>query len=951
MQLRRISLAILLAVCLASAAKRPINHKDYDSWHSISGHALSPDGHFLAYGVFPQEGDGNVVVRDLKTGKEWRENAGQLPAPAPADPTSEAPPRPRSIRFSFTADSKNVVFLTFATKEDVDKAKKERPRAAAAATTPARPEAQQAPGDLVIFDLTQGKGARVAKVQSFQIPEKTSDLVAYLKAAATPGRREFGTDLVLRKLADQNERTFADVTEYSLAKDGASLAYTVASQKEDTDGAYVAPTATGAPHALLSGKGKYVKLTWDSKQSSLAFVTDRDAKPGFDLYLWDGKAAQAAKAVSTASPGFRQGFVISERANLNFSKDGTRLFFGAAPPPPPERRGPPSDDEPSFDLWHYKDDHIQPMQKVRAAADRIRSYRAVYLIDSHKTLQLADAEMFDLVPNESGRWALGTDDREYRPMVEYGEHLMDSYLVDTDTGAKKLLAKKHTGTLTWSPDGKYALTFDGKDWSTIGVPSGKTVNLTASLGVKFALEDNDSPSLPRPYGMAGWTKDGKYVLLYDRYDVWQVAPDGSSAANLTDGFGRKQHLELRVVRLDATDDAPAGGRGGGAGAAAGAEPRTIDSTKPLLLRAEDSITRDTGFYTDRVDSKEPPHKIMMGAKDFGPPMKAKNADVMVMTAQTFNEFPDLYVTDPNMKELRKVSDANPQKADLQWGSAEMVHFRNLDGVALEGALYKPENFDPHKKYPMIVYIYEKLSENINHFVDPKPGHSINISYYVSNGYLIFTPDIVYTIGHPGQSALKCVLAGVDALVARGYVDENNIGIQGHSWGGYQIAYMVTQTTRFKAVSSGAPVANMISAYDGIRWGPGLPRQFQYEKTQSRIGGTLWEDPLLFIENSPIFMVDRIQTPILMLANDADDAVPWYQGIEFYLALRRLNKEVYFFSYNGEPHHLDRRPNQKDYTVRLQQYFDYELKGAPKPDWMEHGIPYLERTGEKSSTDR
>jgi dipeptidyl aminopeptidase/acylaminoacyl peptidase len=266
-------------------------------------------------------------------------------------------------------------------------------------------------------------------------------------------------------------------------------------------------------------------------------------------------------------------------------------------------------------------------------------------------------------------------------------------------------------------------------------------------------------------------------------------------------------------------------------------------------------------------------------------------------------------------------------------------------------LYKPDNFDPAKKYPMIVYIYERLSQNLNRFVDPRPMHTINFSYYVSNGYLVFTPDIVYNIGYPGQSALKCVLAGVDAIVAKGFVDEKNIGIEGHSWGGYQIAYMVTQTTRFKAVEAGAPVADMISAYDGIRWGPGIPRQFQYEKTQSRIGGSLWQYPMRFVENSPIFWADKIQTPMLLLHNDSDDAVPWYQGIEFYLGLRRLGKEVYMFSYNGEPHGIRRRPNQKDFATRMQQFFDYELKGAAKPDWMEKGIPYLERSTSKTATDQ
>jgi dipeptidyl aminopeptidase/acylaminoacyl peptidase len=257
-------------------------------------------------------------------------------------------------------------------------------------------------------------------------------------------------------------------------------------------------------------------------------------------------------------------------------------------------------------------------------------------------------------------------------------------------------------------------------------------------------------------------------------------------------------------------------------------------------------------------------------------------------------------------------------------------------------LIKPENFDPSKKYPMIVYIYEKLSQNLNAFVDPRPTNSINASFYASNGYLVFQPDIGYTIGYPGESALKCVMPAIQTVVDKGFVNEDAIGIQGHSWGGYQIAYMLTKTNRFKAAAPGAVVANMTSAYSGIRWGTGMPRQFQYEHTQSRIGGTLWEYPMRFLENSPLFNLNRVQTPILSIHNDADDAVPWYQGIEYYLGLRRLNKEVYLFNYNGEPHNLRRRPNQKDYTRRLQEFFDHFLKGAPKPGWMEAGIPFIQR---------
>ena len=949
-RLKNLSLLfVVLFAAGASAQKRAIAAKDFDSWKSISGQAISRDGHYLAYGLFPQEGDGEVVVRDLKTGQEFRENAGQLPPPAIEDPTADAPAPPRTIKLSFSRDSKTLAYLAFAKQAAVDAAKKDK-------KTPAHEE-------LVIVDLTSANAVRMADVKNFQIAEKGDGFVAYQKygpiaapaagaaaaddaedgQARAAGRgagaaTEFGSVMVLRKLADGSEREFADVLEYQLTKDAKSLAYSVASAKAETDGVFTVETSGGEAKALVTGKGKYQHLAWDEKDNELAFIGNPgagsdDKKAPYKLYLWKAGEAKAAEVVTTDSAGFHKGFVINDHAALTFSKDGGRLFFGAAPPPPPAHAKEIDEDKPSFDEWNYKDDYIPPAQKVRATADMNRSYRAVYLIGTKKMVQLADESMADVTPNEAARYGLGANDKEYRPMQDYsGERVADYYLVDLETGHRTELAKKVEGAVRWSGDGKYALSFDGKDWIATALPTGTRVNLTAKLPVKFWNEENDTPSTPPAYGSGGWTKDDKYVLLYDHYDIWQVAPDGSSAENLTQGVGRKEHLELRYVKLDA-------------------EEKTIDPAKPLLLRTENTETRDTGYYTTKIDSKDSPRKLLMVAKDVSNPIKAKDADVYVMTEQTFAQFPDLLVTNASFSSLKKVSDANPQQAGLLWGSDEMVSFENVDGVPLQGILYKPENFDPHKKYPMIVYLYEKLSQNINHFVDPKPMDSINISYYVSNGYLVFTPDIVYQTGYPGQSALKCVMAGVNAVTAKGFVDEKNIGIQGHSWGGYQIAYMVTQTNRFKAAEDGAPVANMISAYDGIRWGPGRPRQFQYEHTQSRIGGTIWEYPLRFIENSPIFMVDKIQTPLLIIHNDADDAVPWYQGIEFFLALRRLGKEAYMFTYNGEPHHLRRRPNQKDYATRMAQFFDFELKAGPKPKWMDDSVPYLHTAAQAEAGDR
>ena len=931
----RVLALFLLIFSPLFAAKRPLTHNDYDSWKHIQNQQISNDGHYLAYAVFPQQGDGELIVRDLKTGKEWHQPVGELPPPPPvnfASPQAEdAPPPAPTLTVKFTQDSTALIFSTFPPHDTVESAKR------------AKAKAEDMPkGDVVILKLPSGEAFRAPSVRNFQVPNKASGFVAYLVATPTPPaakpepadstdssalkpkKIETG-DLVLRNIASGAERKFPAVSEYTLTNDAKLLIFATAAKQPEPSGVFsVSVTDTAEPTALINGKGKYAKLAWDEEQTRLAFVSDRDDDS--KLYTWRRQDSSATELASSKTPGIPAGWVISDTASITLSKTGDRIFFGTAPkkPAPKPADKTPADEKVSVDLWSWKDDYIQPMQKVRAEVERSRTYRAAYDIAASKLIQLADITMPEAISSEEGTYALGFDDRAYRREQEYDRRYEDIYLTDPSTGARKLIVKKSAGRLTWSPESKYAVFYNGKDWLTVSTPDGTTVNLTAKLGVPFGREDNDMPTAPIAYGLGGWTSDGRYVLIYDHFDIWRIAPDGSSAVKLT--AGRKDHISYHVVRFNYGMP----------------EDRWINPAKPLLLRAENEDTHDSGFYKASVDGSAAPAKLVFEPKNFANPLKARDADVYVTSAATFSEFPDLLATNAAFQKFEKVSNANPQMADIAWGTAELISFKNVDGLPLQATLYKPANFDPQKKYPMLVYLYERLTQNVHNFVEPRPGHTINPSYYASNGYLILEPDIAYKIGYPGKSALDCVLPAVQAVVDRGFVDEKSIGIQGHSWGGYQIAYMVTQTNRFRAAAPGAPVANMISAYDGIRWGPGLPRQFQYEHTQSRIGGTIWEYPMRYIENSPIFMVDRVNTPLLMIHNDADDAVPWYQGIEFYLALRRLDKEVYLFSYNGEPHGLRRRANQKDYCIRLSEFFDYYLKGAAKPDWMEHGIPFIEK---------
>jgi dipeptidyl aminopeptidase/acylaminoacyl peptidase len=976
--LSRVFVAAVLAASLplfAQEPKRPIKHSDYDAWRTIGTPIVSRDGRWLAYSFMPLDADGDVVVRELASGRDQRIPVGTLPPPliTPPDENAnpDAPPPPRVVRIAFTSDSKFVVASTYPPKADVlaaRKAKKDAPK-----------------GGLAMLNLTTGAVARAADVKNFQVPAKGGAWVAYLKekpeekkpdaaieepkaageadpdldaadqttTATTAARRpatvgapakEYGTDLVLRDLTAGAERVLPNAVDYSFARDGKALLFTVSAKTETENGLYaVTPGDTATPATLAAGKGKYSKLTWNREQTQLAFVTDRDdaaAKlPAFKTYLWARGSAAAAAVVAAETAGPVGNLIPSDKGALAFSRDGKKLYIPAAPPPKPPRAAPADEDKIAADLWRWNDDYVQPMQKVRAALDRNRTYRGEFDLATKRYTQLADPALAQVSLSDDGTRVIGSDDRAYRQNSDFAGRFSDYYFVDPVTGARKLVLKQQRNEgggqgspVQWSPDGKWAAFYQDKHWHALNTATGEDLNLTAKVKAGFWNEQDDRPDPPSAYGAGGWTKDSSSFLAYDRFDVWQLFPDGRAAKNLTAGSGAKNKTVLRLQRIEPVEEDD--------------DERGLDPAKPLVLRGESEETRASGFFRTTFAATGAPEKLLWGDKNFRYSGRALEADVLLVTASRFDAYPDVYTTNASFASPAKVTDGAAQQAAFLWGSGELVPFKNADGVALQAALYKPANFDPKKKYPLIVYLYERLSQNVHSFVHPVPMDSINLAHYVSNGYLVLTPDIVYTTGYPGRSALKCVLPALDAVVKQGFVDEKNVGIQGHSWGGFQIAYMVTQTDRFRCAEAGAPVGNMTSAYSGIRWGSGQVRQLQYEHGQSRIGKTLQEAPELYLENSAIFKIEKIHTPLLLMANDADDAVPWYQGIEFFLALRRHDKPAWLFNYNGAFHHVRRRAEQRDYALRMNQFFDHYLKGAPAPEWMEKGIPYLEREEEK-----
>ena len=946
--MRRI-FVIVAAFCLQATvalgqatAPRPMDHDVYDSWNRISDQALSDDGQWLHYALVPQEGDAALHVRSV-TG-------------------SAAYTVPRGRSAAFSGDGRYVVFLIkpeLALERDAKKAKK-------------KPD-DQPKDSLGILDLSTGAVTRVERVKSFTVPEEAGAWVAYLlekakeapkdsadtvaakpeapaaaepPAGGKPGEggppadttkqakkkeRTDGTTLVLRNLETGAEYRFDYVVEYVFSKDGARLAFATSTKDAKGDGVSVVATADGTAHAVLAGAGHYKSAVFDDGGTQLAFLTDRDDyeadQPAFALYYWNvGHDARALVTQSTV--GVPERWWVSEHRDPSFSESGQRLFFGTAPRPEPE----PDEETPEWeavklDVWNWRDPLLQPMQLVQRDRELRRSYAAVVNLRSGRIVQLADEQLpdVDVSAKGDGRLAFGLSEVSYRQEVSWDSPgYNDVYVVDVESGSRTKLLERLQGRAALSPGGKYVAWWDGTERAFFAMPTagGSAVNVSAGISTRLDDETHDTPMIPPPYGFAGWTTGDGDLLLYDRNDIWVVDPAGRRAPrNLTEGVGRERDLRFRYVQLDD-------------------EQESIPVDEPMLLSTFDRTTKASGYYRDAVSGSDRPQELVMLDERFGFRLsKAEDADVVVFTRESFRQFPDLWASSLSFRDMRKLSDANPQMAEYRWGTAELVHWRSTDGKPLDGILYKPDGFDPSQRYPMMVYFYETMSDNLHGFQQPGPGgSSVSVSFYVSRGYVVFVPDIHYRIGHPGESALDCVVPGVLSVLAMGFVDPERIGVQGHSWGGYQIAYLVTQTNIFAAAEAGAPVSNMTSAYGGIRWGTGMSRMFQYERTQSRIGATLWDAEPLYIENSPLFRANKIETPVLMLHNDEDSAVPWYQGIEFFVALRRLGKPVWLLNYNGEPHGLVKYQNRKDFAVRMQQFFDHYLTGAPEPVWMAEGVP-------------
>ena len=888
----------------APPEKRPLTIAEYRLWRSISGAEISPDGNWAAWSYTLERGDDTLHVAALDS-----------------DAVHVVPVGSGAV---FSDDGRWVAYFLSPSFRDAERAR--------ADNGPLIRKAELldlASGEKVTWDDASSFG--FAKGSGHFFVKKRRPEVAGARGGGGGGQasgaaRPQGSDLILRNLILGYDELLGSVDEHGFNKAGTHLAYTVDAADRDGNGLYLADLGAGTRRALDNAKERYARLTWSEEGDALAVLRgdapDKKVERVNTLVAWVGLSGPDPRRYvfgADSGSGMPEGKVVSEKGGLTWSQDLATVFVGI------KDQEDKLEDWPKdglsladVNIWHWADDRIQAAQQRQASRDRDRTYVAAVHLAEGRMVPLADERMRTADLTRSGRWGIGRDESPY--ISDWKPALADYYRVDTRTGERREILRAHLRDLGLSPDSKHLLYWlDGHVWA-YSLDHDIHLNLTASTPVDFTNQEFDRFGEKPPYGLAGWSRDGASVLLNHRYDLWLQPLDGRPATNLTENRGFRDEIRFRYVRTDP-------------------EERTIDLEAPLLLSAYGEWTKKEGFFELRDGELR---ELAWEDRKFGRPQKASDADRYLFTVQTFKDFPDLWVSGQDFADRMRVTTANPQQAQYLWGSRILFDYTNNDGVRLQGTLAIPDGYQEGQKLPMLVRFYEKYSQDLH--LHPTPGyrHSPNFAGYVSNGYLIMQPDIHFRVGSSHSDMLECIEAAVRKVVELGYADPAAAGLSGHSYSGGGGAYIATRSKMFAAVAHGAAPINLVSEFNQLFVGSGQSNH-QYDiYGQGRYGTNPYDDFDLYWDQSPISGVQDMDTPVLYLHGEDDPTVNWEQGLEWYNALRFLGKPIIWLSYPGEGHGLRKLENRIDFQYRLREFFDHHLKGAPAPDWMKGGVPFLEK---------
>lgn len=896
--------AMLVACALsANAQQKPLSIKDYSKWSRIVSVTISNDGKWMTHGLRPNGGDDTLFVKNIDTGKIYKVKYAASPA--------------------FSENSKWVSYTIEPNEAEEKKLKKSKKTIFNTAG---------------LMNLETGTKESYERVDSKEFSPNSQYFAVLRKKPSDDNTKHDGKDLVLRNLQNGSVTNIGNVSSFAFNKRGTHMAYTVDANDKIGNGVYVLALGTGEVKALDTDTISYSSLTWDderahrkdwaAKGKHLAVLkasqSDTVLHKNNSLIVLTNVGTPAFKKqsyTSAAISGLPARMIISENGDISWSDDGNTVFFGVRTQ---EKKVKMSKDTiANVDVWHWKDEYIQSVQMRRSAANKRFTFLCALDVPSGKAVKLADESIREVLLSKHNQFAIGRDEKPYINDVNWGVSPADLYRLNLKTGARDVFAKRVQRPIGFSPDGRFYLYQLDSALQVYDVQLNKVTNVSKSAPVRFMDMEHPYPHEKPPFGVAGWTSDGKNVIVNHKYDLWMLALDGSKATNLTGGLGDKEEIHFRYIAIDPLEE-------------------FIDTKKPIMLDAYGEWTKKSGFYT--VTLGKVPTPIIYLDKNVGNPIKALQADRIIYTMQTFVDFPDYYVSTSNFSNPKKITDANPQQKNFAWGRRVLVDYTNSKGQKLQGTLALPANYKEGEKYPMIVYFYEKMSQNHHNYSMPAYDDRPHMSLYASNGYLVFMPDNVFEEGKPGTSSLDCITSAVKKVIDLGYADPKRVGLQGHSWGGYQTSFILTQTDMFACIVTGAPPTNLESFYNNIYGSTGTNHHGIMEIGQVRmgLGVTPWSAREAYQRESPMFHAPKIKTPFMILHGTTDGAVDWSQGLELYNAARRLDKEVIFLSYPNEGHHLAIEANQIDFLNRMQQFFDHYLKNAEAPAWMKEGIPNLQK---------
>ena len=921
--------ALLLLSCLLSAMPAAAQEKptltpaDYGRWEALTAQPqpLSADGRWLVYGIGRTDGQRELRLANLQTFATTTRAFGERPA--------------------FSADSQwlaDLVGMSEADEASLKKAKKPVHKS------------------LRLTRLATGETTTIDGIESFAFSASGSHLAMrryppQADDAAKPN--EWGDEppssaaLIIRTLATGVDLSIGQVSQFAWQSKGSLLAIAVAADGGTGNGVQLYDGASGRLRVLDSSSSIYSGLAWRKDADDLAVLRSVSApsRGGLSntLLTWTGLAAAETRRdyVPADDAAFPAGMRVMSSRPPSWSDDGAYVFIGLRTwaELPAEQPAGSDDERPAVDVWHPRDAIVMPKQKLDARDERRKSLLAAWHVADGRLRPIAKSLAEIVTPIKGRAEALVVDTAPYAMARSIGRPAADFAVADLRSGARRALkAKIDDREAEVSPRGRYLLYLLDDHYWTIDLESGAQVNLTGKVASTFIDRESDATVAQKPpFGVAGWTEGDASVLLYDRFDIWELRADGSGAVRLTNGAA--EEVRHRYLPLDAAPNRP--------GSRQAREAVAIDRGAPIYLSLFGERSKKSGFARLRLDGPRPAvERLAWDDHRADRLVKAADADVYAYIVQSFTDSPDYFVSTgadaARLASPRQVSTTNSFMSNYAWGRTELIDYRSARGQRLQGALRYPANYQPGRRYPMVVYMYEKRSDGLHNFSVPSEREYYNIAAFTQHGYFLFEPDIVFRPREPGLSVVECVLPAVQEVVKKGFADAAKVGIIGHSWGGFDTVYLATHTTAFAAGVAGAPITDLISNYGNHHWSSGIAETDHIETGQQRMAVPLYEDLQAYIRNSAVFGASTMRTPLMVEVGDDDGTVHWHQGVELYNIARRAGKQVVLVVYAGEDHGLRKKANQVDYQRRIFQWFDHYLKGQPAPAWITEGAPYVKR---------